>query len=1083
MFDTVDGKLLTNTEVQIPDWIKETKFKKPVKAKLDVSFNTNIINRTHAVAERSFDDLANVRELKYTLSAKQLQVFAMNDLAKFLRQYRYEATASSKENAVDINVMFVNNPFEYTFTYSDVNGKVVANKTFKTKFDGQVNEYPYSYAGIEDSIEDSKNIDRKKSVKVANKNIKYSIISKYDIVQRCNNYLGEAKKIIEKHLNEGNIVAVGSNEYATVYDTNLLFPDLREEFKGEVSHMADFVDNHVATASYENKTANRLAMESCKVLGEVFNVEKIAEANREGDNLYVTAYVTHNNVRDKISVAMSIENERVGKIKCVEDADSNRYSVAQILAKFGENDKKIVAYLNGKDKHVAGGYIYSAKAVKAQLGKVMSHDNINKMLNLWVENGFAEKVNTTTYASRMSLAEMVQRTNAEFLSDDKIEEILHASATFGNDAHFHKYFQKDNDTRNKEAVAVNQAYKGNVEYMLGKYFNNINVHMLSKDKFVVEFMNENGKKQKVSASLNDGNILFKVGNKNVTMDKMNQMFKTSELLKAYAKDVDEDLSKVHKMVISKKQFVDNVKDYLTEEQTNELIDNLVSEYKLVKVASDKYVSEYQFKDLLKSFVGDFDKNLKQENIAKANRTTLKELVRNYITDGDTRNQIALSEKEAKFANNYKKVAKYLNNFKLNMVSDDMGVINFCTDNNEWGKRKIAAKFAENGVQCKVGSKWVGIELIPALFKSSAVLKAYVKDTKASVDNHSIVISKRQFVDKMSDYVTEDDINAFIKLLTTNKKLTQIASNLYVSDNSFEELLSEYEGNVDEGIKTDNLNKKNRLADKEVESDYIEDGDTRKPQKMLSESEFKAQFEHALPSHIACKEFRDISINETAAKCKAVLFNKQNGLSVLGSYDIAVTNGQLDKAFGKNADAIFDLTTINKVFNKYNHEKREAKKRIISKRYLKEKLNKIAYTGDLDAVFNNWEKKGLAERIDGNTYATEYTVDELLAKSNILAYKEEEIQNKFDKASAIRQIIPKQYHVQDSDSKSLANVADCKTDDEIQKVKAYYKDKLNQMVEDNVVTASRVEKLYKKLDVIKEVVELSDFGKELERYMR
>jgi hypothetical protein len=183
------------------------------------------------------------------------------------------------------------------------------------------------------------------------------------------------------------------------------------------------------------------------------------------------------------------------------------------------------------------------------------------------------------------------------------------------------------------------------------------------------------------------------------------------------------------------------------------------------------------------------------------------------------------------------------------------------------------------------------------------------------------------------------------------------------------------------------------------------------------------------------------------------------------------------------DAIFDLTTINKIFNKYKHEKRACQKRLISKRYLKEKLSKIAFTGDLDAVFDNWEKKGLAERIDGNTYATEYTVDELLAKSNILAYQEEEIQNKFDKASAIRQIIPKQYHVQDSDSKSLTNVADCKTDDEIQKVKAHYKDKLNQMVEDNIITASRVDKLYKKLDAIKGTFGLSDFGKELERYMR
>jgi hypothetical protein len=494
-------------------------------------------------------------------------------------------------------------------------------------------------------------------------------------------------------------------------------------------------------------------------------------------------------------------------------------------------------------------------------------------------------------------------------------------------------------------------------------------------------------------------------------------------------------------------------------------------------------SDLQFKDLLKDYVGEYDETLKDKNIALANRNTLREIVRDYISDGDTRNSIALSQKEAKIASNYNKVAKYLSNFQLDMVSDDMGIITFNT-NNEWGKRKITARFEGDTVECKIGNKWMNVESIPNLFKTSNLLKAYVNDNHVAMNNNkNVVISKRLFNEKLNDYATENDIAEFIKKLIDNKHIVQIASNMYASEYSFEELLSEFDGDVDETIKTDNLEKKNRLAGKEVSANYEEDGDTRNPQKQLSESEFKAQFEYMLPKHILCKDYKEISIDESIAKCTAMLFNKNNGLSALGTFDIAVKDGVLDSSLGKNVDSLFDLTTINKTFNRYNKEQRNAQKRIISKRYVNEKLNKIAFVGELDEVFNTWVKKGLAERIDSNNYATEYTLDELLAQSNILAYEDDEIKGKFEKASASRQLIPKQYHVQDSDSKSLANVEDGRTDEVFNQVKANCESKLNSMIEKGLITASRVEKFNEQLKEISTTFGLNEFNRELDRYMK
>jgi len=1075
MLNEVNGKLLTNPKVEVPEWINNIEFKNPVERRMNITFDNDVINRKHVIAERN-NNLGNVRDMKFSFNDKQLQVFAMNELAKFLKKQRYTAKPTVANNQVIIKANLENNPLEYTFKYMDNNGKIVADKMFTTKIANMVNEYPYSEAGLEDSIEDSQTVDLKKPTKVKTATYQYTVMTRYEILQRCNNRLSVAKELIEKNIKEGNIVAIGSNEYASTYDINYLFPDTKEQFAGEVSHTAEFVNNRVSKASYENKSANRLAIEASNIINHTFNVYKVVDASRDNDNLYITSIISHNDMRDKFGFVFNIENEKVAKLQYIEDEKMNRFTVAQLLQKFGEDDKEIKEYLNGENKQIAGGYVYSAKELKAQLHNYISSDNINQMIQNWEGNNLVTKLNSTTYASNKSLSELVRGT--KFRSKNEIENIKKAKIRFGNDDKFYSYETKDNDTRTQQAVRNIEAYKEAVVAQVNHKFKNCDVKMLSKDKFVLSFMNSNNKKRIVSGYINKGNILCKAGTRYVNLDELKSMFKRSKLLSAYVNDADEDVSKEHKMVISHKQFVDNLKDYLTEEQTNQLINELVDSKKIAKINSNTYVANTSFENLLNAYTKDIDKNLKASNLEKANRTTLSELVRHYITDNDTRTQEALDKKEQRFVKAYNLIGKYLNDFDLKMLDSQNMVIAFKAKDNK--KRNIVAKLSNDNIYCNINNKMIEIKDLANRFKNSKMLSAYLKENNS--DSHNkVIISKRNFHEKLFNILSKEDIDTMIDELVKNNVIKKIASTLYASEQSFEDLMRNSNLNVAEGLKEDNLNKANKVADKELEAEYVDDADTRNVEKKLTVSEFKSQFASALPKHLECVKFDSIKMDDDSVRCTAQIFNRNNGLSITAKFDMGIENGLVNTESEKDLDSLFKLSTINQTYNEYASNKHEKHNIILSKREMLNKMKKIANEKDILNTINQWEKSKKISKIDSDKYASQYSLEELLSLSDLSAYDKEMIDSQFKKAQVNGLAIPKEYHMQDSDSKDIKNISDGKTKQYFDDLHAKAQYRLSSLIGANKVSKTRVSLLQNELNQANTFEQLDEFNKKLNRY--
>ena len=102
-------------------------------------------------------------------------------------------------------------------------------------------------------------------------------------------------------------------------------------------------------------------------------------------------------------------------------------------------------------------------------------------------------------------------------------------------------------------------------------------------------------------------------------------------------------------------------------------------------------------------------------------------------------------------------------------------------------------------------------------------------------------------------------------------------------------------------------------------------------------------------------------------------------------------------------------------------------------------------------------------------------------SNLFAYKDEDVKKQFSKANVSSNVIPKKFHIQDSDSISLNNVEDGKTKDYIEITKKSCIAKLNDLVKNNMITNNRVIALKNRINTAKTYNEINIVNKDIERY--
>ena len=145
------------------------------------------------------------------------------------------------------------------------------------------------------------------------------------------------------------------------------------------------------------------------------------------------------------------------------------------------------------------------------------------------------------------------------------------------------------------------------------------------------------------------------------------------------------------------------------------------------------------------------------------------------------------------------------------------------------------------------------------------------------------------------------------------------------------------------------------------------------------------------------------------------------------------------------------------------------------------MKKIANEKDILNTINQWEKSKKISKIDSDKYASQYSLEELLSLSDLSAYDKEMIDSQFKKAQVNGLAIPKEYHMQDSDSKDIKNISDGKTKQYFDDLHAKAQYRLSSLIGAKKVSKTRVSLLQNELNQANTFEQLDEFNKKLNRY--
>ena len=1157
-FEMIDGKAIkASPNTDIPEWIDNIDFKEKVDRVFDLATDTNIVNQKHVVASRSDNNTAFTRDIAYTFNNQTLKNFAIVKLSSFLRKTRFSVNNSEpKNNGITFDVTFENNPAIYKFSYNVNDGKINNDNFFVVLLNDDMNEYPFSEAGLEDSFNDVKEgFDSKKSYKVNVGNKNFTVMTRYEIVKRCNGSLKEATDLINKNIKEGNIVGVGSNEYASYYDMNLLFPDKREVIEKEASHSADFVENIGQTNVNEQKTAERLSHEAVKKFANVINILNVDNAKRSDDVLDFDAEIINKDIHHKIAFKLSIENEKVKDILSIRFNEKDM-QIADFLNEINKRDTKIASY-TGQDTKI-GKHIFSMKHLTDELEKYIAKDNVDAMIQSWCKSEKLTAIENNKFASKHSLNELLFDTDdISFLSKDEIDNILAEKQKFGNTFHradvkmivtktaiynqlkdylnedtvnkiieqlkenntlkdvegnkyvckcsledlielcnetkivekkpvnyalakrndnlFESVWQEDTGSRNYQIIANINDYANKINSYLSQYLKDFYVELIDKKNAVITF---NGKHVYASILGDIDDIVCDIHGKKISIAKLNHALEVTPALKAYLEDNDE--SNYQKIIISKKMFENKLNDYFSDSEINTIISYLEDNNKLQKIADDKYVSNSSFDELIKNI------NVSPDMQLKAKRLKLKDKQDGYrfesalVEDGDSRNNLANENAKEKIASIKEKINKYLK-CDVKAINDKDLVLDF-------DGRKLYAYVNENNIICKVGSKEVAIEDVSKAFKKSNLLKQYLQDNNYEpVGYYSCIFTEDELNNILSDYLSNEDINVFIIDLNDDGILQSLGNKKFASKYSRDEILNECKKNIDTTLKKKHLILSNKNENKQIEAIDVEDTGTRNPEEQLSKANYKKLIVSQMPEDIDIEDFKNINIKENNVTAELHLFNKEKGISsgVVAVSDIDNAKLKNTKFFIGNKEVNISDAFVNTLLAKKINEMRNVENIkhdiLISKTALKKHLKFLTDDNQLDDAIKSWLELGHIKEAGNNQYASKYSLNELISMSNLKPYIEEVIEDNLKHASKNNEMIPKSFHTNNFEAKTLSSIKDGKTNDAFNEVKDKVLKLAESYVEKSIITKNKLSKISSLLDKATTSHQLDSIYKDLQRY--
>ena len=550
-----------------------------------------------------------------------------------------------------------------------------------------------------------------------------------------------------------------------------------------------------------------------------------------------------------------------------------------------------------------------------------------------------------------------------------------------------------------------------------------------------------GDKLKVTAKVLSNNSTYKT---DVYFDIKNEKVGKGNFEKYF--NSKEYVPKQHRLnnknIISKKYVNDLLKSNgFFNFNIDNMFDKLVLDNELSPIDEDKYITSSSLNEILDKM--DLKKQDKEKYYKLTNKISDLKLNRNNVKDTGIRENIKFSKEyrlatlnnylSQKFNKFYIKDFKQLNNdnYEANVIFVNNGVKNKLHINANYNGTKI------NKVTTNLKNKQVSIKEATQLFKRTAALNVYLKDNDSNIYTDKIILTLEQIYNKLSNFVDLSIINDVINDWIDNNYIINIGGDTYASDYTFEELLEKSNINI---LSEDQINKLNALKQyfgegQDIYRNDVNDTGIRETKEYVSHQTLINSINQYLSKYFNNFTIENLDINNNVSSNDTMVnyvirvFNDDNGLSLKLYISFNCEGNTIKDAFcsinGENIklDEVKNIFIINESLNKYLtifNGKKVKSNIIISKKSLKNKLSKIANVTDksLDDTIELLIKNNKMDKIAIDTFASKYTLEELINFSNLKPLTDEEFLSKIKKAQLNKLLRISKNYLNDNDTRDL-----------------------------------------------------------------
>ena len=258
---------------------------------------------------------------------------------------------------------------------------------------------------------------------------------------------------------------------------------------------------------------------------------------------------------------------------------------------------------------------------------------------------------------------------------------------------------------------------------------------------------------------------------------------------------------------------------------------------------------------------------------------------------------------------------------------------------------------------------------------------------------------------------------------------------------------------------------------------------------MSVKDYKRLIHQLIPTYITLNAIQGLHLKDDILSADLQLFDNNKGLSTLVHLNAKVANHSLHNVIyscnnhNVTLDDAFMSTILTDKVTALRNIKQFQGNIIIGKSALKSQLRYLTDESQIDDVIKNWEKLGQVHSIDSDTFASPYSLNELIAMSNLKPYQEDVIANNLKRARQSKEIIPKAFHTNNFETKVLSAVKDGKTTDGLETAKQKVYALAISYCDKKFITNTKLSYIAEQLQNVTNINALSDIYNDLQRYLR